>query len=452
MIKKVSVLLICMVLLLGLIPFSLVSAAAPVVSVMYRTHVQDVGWQAFVSDGAMSGTSGQSKRLEGIEISVSGNTNLGIQYSTHVQDIGWQGFVADGAMSGTSGQSKRLEAIKIQLTGTDAALYDVYYRVHAQDHGWLGWAVDGEASGTAGLSKRLEGIEIVIVAAGAPAPGSTDNEFVVFVPAPGVIYQTHIQDVGWQNYVTNGETSGTSGQSKRLEGIRISLQNMPVSGSIVYRTQVQNYGWLPSVSDGAMSGTSGESKRLEAIQISLSGTVATQYDVYYRVHAQDFGWLGWAKNGASAGTEGLGKRLESIQIVLVAKGGAAPGTTTGAFRTVTYKSQLSAAYTIAYLKTGLFHPSSLKINDISFGYDKYGDYCVLIDYEALNGPGTTYIRNYVTAYVTSYRPGYSPYLYASDVGGYIDPYLDTVEPVLTEAIFISPSDILALPIGAYTVY
>jgi len=33
-------------------------------------HVQDYGWQAWKRDGAMAGTSGESKRLEGIEIRV----------------------------------------------------------------------------------------------------------------------------------------------------------------------------------------------------------------------------------------------------------------------------------------------------------------------------------------------------------------------------------------------
>ena len=38
-----------------------------------------------------------------------------------------------------------------------------------------------------------------------------------------VRYQTHIQGIGWQDYVKNGEMSGTTGQSKRLEGINIQL-------------------------------------------------------------------------------------------------------------------------------------------------------------------------------------------------------------------------------------
>jgi uncharacterized protein YjdB len=69
-----------------------------------------------------------------------------------------------------------------------------------------------------------------------------------------------------------------------------------------------------------MSGTEGEGKRLEAIKIQLTGADKNKYDVYYRVHAQNYGWLNWAKNGAAAGTSGLGYRLEAIQIVVVKKG------------------------------------------------------------------------------------------------------------------------------------
>jgi uncharacterized protein YjdB len=57
----------------------------------------------------------------------------GIEYQTHVQDIGWMSWVTDGNLSGTSGQSKRLEAINIRLTGEMAVQFDVYYRVHTQN-------------------------------------------------------------------------------------------------------------------------------------------------------------------------------------------------------------------------------------------------------------------------------------------------------------------------------
>ena len=96
----------------------------------------------------MSGTSGRAKRLEGIEISVAGNSNLGIQYTTHCQSYGWLPWSANGEMNGTEGEAKRLEAIKIQLTGADKDKYNVYYRVHAQSFGWLAWASIGSVART----------------------------------------------------------------------------------------------------------------------------------------------------------------------------------------------------------------------------------------------------------------------------------------------------------------
>lgn len=153
------------------------AASEGVTNITYQSHVQDIGWQSWVSNGAASGTSGESKRLEAMCIRLN-NIDGGIEYKTHVQDIGWMDWVADGAPSGTSGQSKRLEAIQIRLTGAAAEAYDVYYRVHAQNTGWMDWAKNGASSGTAGYSYRLEAIQIVLVPKDGAAPGSTAYPFV----------------------------------------------------------------------------------------------------------------------------------------------------------------------------------------------------------------------------------------------------------------------------------
>lgn len=306
---------------LGLTKASENSVVSSSPSISYQTHVQDYGWQSWKSNGEVSGTVGQSKRLEGINIKLS-NINGSIEYKTHVQDYGWQDWKSNGQMSGTTGQSKRLEAIQIKLSGEAANQYDVYYRVHAQDYGWLDWAKNGESAGTEGYSKRLEGIQIVLVKKGESAPGSTSRPFICKM----IKYQTHVQNIGWQGEKADGEMSGTTGQSLRLEAIKIQLSSS-IDGGIVYKTHVQDYGWQNFVANGQASGTSGQAKRLEAIQMQLTGNAKNQYDLYYRVHAQNFGWLGWAKNGESAGTAGYSYRLEGIQIVLVPKGGNAPGST-----------------------------------------------------------------------------------------------------------------------------
>ncbi len=331
------------------------------ITVSYTTHIQSFGWSGtdgdtsdWESNGGISGTLGLSKRLEGIKISVDGNADLGIRYKTHIQSYGWESaWKTDGAMSGTSGESKRLEAIMIELTGADKANYDVYYRVHAQTYGWLGWAKNGAPAGTAGQSKRLEAIQIIVVPKGEAPSGILGYSYIELGKTAdngthdGLInYSTHVQTYGDQSYVYDGSVSGTFGEAKRLEGIRININNdlLGYEGGVRYTTHVQTYGWQGDPdgdgsdwkTNGVMSGTSGESKRLEAICIELYGDVANYYDVYYRVHSQTFGWLGWAKNGDPAGTAGYAKRLEGIQIVLLPKGSVAPSVNPGVAGTSAY--------------------------------------------------------------------------------------------------------------------
>ena len=380
-------------------------------NILYTTHVQDIGWQKYVKNGEMAGTTGRSLRLEGIKIKLENQEYAGnIEYKTHIQNIGWEtGFKKNDEMSGTTGRSLRLEAIDIKLTGEMKNHYDVYYRVHAQEFGWLGWAKNGESAGSAGYAYRLEGIEIKLVpkeehfseyglksafkdkypvtnvslnktslsleegdikqlkATISPSNASnqtitwtSSNESKVTVdqtgkitaieegtsviiarssngitatcnvnvtpPIPGVEYTTHVQDIGWQDYVKNGDMAGTTGRSLRLEGIKIRLRNKPqYTGSIEYRTHIQNIGWESTYkSNDQMSGTTGRSLRLEAIEIQLTDEMAEHYDIYYRVHAQEFGWLGWAKNREKAGTAGYSYRLEGIEINLVEKGTSFP--------------------------------------------------------------------------------------------------------------------------------
>ena len=319
------------------------------VTVSYSTHIQSYGWnKSAAKNGAVAGTTGKAKRLEAIKISVEGNENLGIQYTTHCQGYGWLNWSSNGEISGTTGEAKRLEAIKIQLTGADRDKYDVYYRVHAQGYGWMNWAKNGEAAGTAGLAKRLEAIQVVVVKKGESVPdkfeGVTASEKKAYMASAAataatvegsdrahVQYRSHLQTYGWQNWKNDGDISGTTGKTKRLESLKLELKNKDYTGGICYNAHVQTIGWQadPNKSatwkkDGEFCGTTGNAKRLEAIQIELYGEMAEHYDIYYRVHSQTYGWMKWAKNGEMAGTTGQHKRIEGIQVVLVKKGEQAP--------------------------------------------------------------------------------------------------------------------------------
>lgn len=143
------------------------------------------------------------------------------------------------------------------------------------------------------------------------------------IVTPGVTYQTQIQSIGWQEWVSNGHYSGTIGQSKRLEAIKIKLNGpLPAGASIQYEVQGQTYGWNQGwKSDGQEAGTDHQAKRLEAIKIKLVNMPG--YSIRYRVQVQSYGWQGWVKDGATAGTVGQSKRLETIDVQIVPTGSTA---------------------------------------------------------------------------------------------------------------------------------
>lgn len=292
--------------------------------IAYTSHVQDYGWQDWKTDGTSSGTSGQSKRLEGIKIKTGGSINGGVSYKTHVQDIGWQDWVQNGELAGTSGQSKRLEAIQIKLTGSAGDSFSVWYRVHAQDYGWLGWAKDGDSAGTEGLSKRLESIEVIVLPKGQ-VPDDYDSS-VGAMKKKALSYSTHIQDYGTQtgfsDSVDEPITLGTTGEGKRLEGLTLQLDGDLSQLGISYGAHIQDIGWQEDRSNGSFAGTTGQSKRIEAIHVALGDS--SSYSIWYRAHVQDYGWLGWAKDGENAGTVGLSKRMEAIELVILPKGQTPP--------------------------------------------------------------------------------------------------------------------------------
>ena len=262
-----------------------------------------------MSTGQTSGTTGKALRLEGLKITISGVPSGSVVYQAHVQRLGWQDAVADGRLAGTTGQALRIEALRIWLSGAAADQYDILYRAHVQGIGWQGWVMDGAVAGTTGQSKRLEAIEIKLSEKTPNTASAT----------PGVSYQAHVQTYGWQDTKSNGATAGTTGQSKRVEALKITLNTGNFTGGIEYQAHVQSIGWQDWVKSGTLVGTTGQAKRIEALRIKLTGDIANKFDVRYRVHVQSIGWQPWVYNGMGAGTTGQSKRVEAVEIELVNK-------------------------------------------------------------------------------------------------------------------------------------
>ena len=135
--------------------------------------------------------------------------------------------------------------------------------------------------------------------------------------AISISYESHVQDIGWQEAKKDGETSGTERQSKRIEALKIEGVNLPEGVELQYQAHVEYEGWQGWKSEGEIAGTEGKQRRIEALRIKLENT--DKYSVQYRLHVQDIGWQDWCEDGEIAGTVGEGKRVEAIQIRIVEK-------------------------------------------------------------------------------------------------------------------------------------
>ncbi|MBU4438931.1 MAG: GDSL-type esterase/lipase family protein [Acetobacterium sp.] len=170
-----------------------------------------------------------------------------------------------------------------------------------------------------------------VFAAADSDSGDSSNDTTINTQATGDIgvqYRGHVQNKGdvplpVGSFITGPNELGSRDEGLRLEGLRIELTgDVPAGAGISYDVHVQNKGWMGTVENGNFAGTTGDSLRIEAIKINLTGLDG--YDVYYRGHVQNKGNIpvvdttwGWVKNGTELGSTGESLRLESIEIKIV---------------------------------------------------------------------------------------------------------------------------------------
>ena len=335
-------------------------------SVMYNSHIQDVGWERdfSVKDGQTSGTSGRALRLEAMKIKLDTTSDIGIKYQTHVAEIGWQGWKQNGELAGTQGRALRLEAIKIELTNTEK--YSVMYRVHVAEIGWQDWRYDGEIAGTEGKALRLEAIEIKVI------EKVTKGKLTIETPISDIYYDnTTINVSGWKLANVPNTTIQVTYDDTKIENISYKGRadvlsfvkgygtikenptagfefDLPITGTVTgehllkidlvtkdnvilesyskkikidkgmhikYSSHVAEIGWQDWRQNGELSGTEGRALRLEAIK--LKGiNVPEGVNIKYQTHVSEIGWQDWKTEGETAGTEGKALSLEAIRIKL----------------------------------------------------------------------------------------------------------------------------------------
>lgn len=141
----------------------------------------------------------------------------------------------------------------------------------------------------------------------------------------GLVYRVHEQNLGWLPPVRDGQTAGIVGHALRMEAFKITP---PEGWELDVKVHIENVGWVPydGIQKGESSGegsshndpiigTTGESKRIEDVIISVvKRPEGDKRRLYFQVHQENAGWKGWTPEGMASGTDGMGIRLEAIRM------------------------------------------------------------------------------------------------------------------------------------------
>jgi len=133
----------------------------------------------------------------------------------------------------------------------------------------------------------------------------------------GLWYQEHVQNLGWCEWVRDGQTAGTTGFGLQMEALRI---NPPEGYRLRVRAHIQNIGWrcYDGIVHGndVIIGTTGKLLRIEMLIIEVLEKPEGAPDLSFRVHQQNVGWKGWTPSGFASGSDAEAMRLEAIQMKL----------------------------------------------------------------------------------------------------------------------------------------
>ncbi|WP_314068555.1 NlpC/P60 family protein [uncultured Vagococcus sp.] len=183
--------------------FILKASMANRYTIEYRSHSSNVGWGEWTFEGQESGVTGKNLPIQAIQFRLkqkfiaqgtANPTKQGLEYRSYVQNQGWLGYVKEGNLSGTTARTLPMEALEVMLNGVSLSV---------QGHvAQLGWQLVGTTAGSIGKALNLEAFKIM---------------------SEKVIYRAHIQDIGWQEWKTNGEIAGTIGKVKYIEAIEIKV-------------------------------------------------------------------------------------------------------------------------------------------------------------------------------------------------------------------------------------
>ena len=221
-------------------------------------------------------------------------------------NYGWQ-YQSNGYVSGVNGEvdvscfsnfygydsSNHIN----QPLGRDSNTPYLEYRANNAGVEWLPYFVEPNTAGTTGRSLPLYQLKFKL------------NNMPNSSHLSGVIKNSS-QTLTYDN-IENDDTIGTNGSAMRQ--VMFNLVNVP-GYHLEYRVHSSDIGWQDWVKQGNYAGNS--SKDIQAIDFRLvaDDTVKVEYpQIYYRGHIADKGWLSYVPDSQIAGTVGQGIFLQALQ-------------------------------------------------------------------------------------------------------------------------------------------
>lgn len=106
------------------VKLQLTGTVPPDAKITYRTFsrcqtAENYKWSEYVSNGATAGddtlTDSIIAPIEGIEIKLENLTGYSVMYQAYVQGRGWQKWMSNGELAGTTGTALTIKAIRVRI-------------------------------------------------------------------------------------------------------------------------------------------------------------------------------------------------------------------------------------------------------------------------------------------------------------------------------------------------
>lgn len=157
----------------------------------YEAYSQRDGWHRGSSLGSPAGKMGSGQQVEALRFLKDPHPYVQVEMRSFVEGKGWGAYAAHGAHTGTVGEKRKLEAVEMRLTGILSSTYDLYYRVCLQGTGWLSFAKAGYPTGMPRSGVVIEAVEVQVLPKNQGFQGTVGNPYVEYYKAErGTVFYT----------------------------------------------------------------------------------------------------------------------------------------------------------------------------------------------------------------------------------------------------------------------